>query len=119
MASFIALVYNWWHLYVRFYDETHHREAITTRPALMQGVARRVESGGQKRIRVSILHQKADVITAAITAISKEISRIASAAEQWSVEQRWLLFLVRIYRQYFGGKRPAGYLPSSDLLLSG
>lgn len=82
MAGIIALIYNWWHLYCRFYDETHNREAITTRPALMQGVRRRVESGGQKRIKVSILHQKADVITAAITAISKEISRIATAAEQ-------------------------------------
>ena len=119
MAAMIALIYNWWHLYVRFYDETHNREAITSRPALMQGVGRRVESGGQKRIRVSILHQKADVITAAITAISKEISRLAVAAEQWTTEQRWLLFLVRIYRQYFGGKRPEGFLPAGELLLSG
>ena len=119
MASFIALIYNWWHLYCRFYDETHNREAITTRPALMQGVGRRVESGGQKRIKVSILHQNADAITAAITAISKEISRIAATAEQWTISQRWLLFLVRIYRHYFGGKRPAGFLPAGDLLLSG
>lgn len=104
---------------MRFYDETHNREAITSRPALMQGVGRRVESGGQKRIRVSILHEKGDVITAAITAISKEISYLSKAAEQWSVEQRWLLFLVRIYRRYFGGKRPEGFLPSGELLLSG
>jgi hypothetical protein len=57
----------------------------STRPALMQGVGRRVESGGQKRIKVIILHQKSDAITAAITAISKEISRLATAAEQWSI----------------------------------
>ena len=75
--------------------------------------------GGQKRIKVSILHQKAAVITAAITAISKEISRLATAAEQWSISQRWLLFLVRIYRHYFARKRPAGFLPGGDLLLSG
>ena len=85
----------------------------------MQGVGRGVESGGQKRIKVSILHQKADVITAAITAISKEIRRLATAAEQWTIEQRWLLLLVRIYRHYFGGKRPAGFLPTGELLLSG
>jgi hypothetical protein len=136
MARIIALIYNWWHLYCRFYDETHHREAIcadplndpaapsplrsgSTRPTLMQGVGRRVESGGQKCIKVSILHQKAEAISAAITAISREISRIANAAEQWSISQRWLLLLVRIYRRYFGGKRPAGFLPAGDLLLSG
>ncbi len=89
-ASFIALIYNWWHLDCRFYDETHNREAIITRPALMQGVGRRVESDGQKRIKVSILHQNADVITAAITAISKEISHIAATVEQWTISQRWL-----------------------------
>lgn len=34
-ANLIALFYNWWNLYVRFYDEEHHREAIRTRPMLM------------------------------------------------------------------------------------
>ena len=29
------------------------------------------------------------------------------------------LLLVRIFRQYFGGKRPAGFLPGAELLLSG
>ena len=136
MAAFIAIVYNWRNLYVRFYDETHHREAICadllehraalsplrsgcSRPALMQGVGRRVESGGQKHIRVSILHEKAGVITAAIQAISGEISRLARAAEQWTLQERWLLLLVRIFRQYFGGKRPAGFLSGAELLLSG
>lgn len=119
MAAFIALVCNWWNLYVRFYDETHHREAITSRPALMQGVGRRVESGGQKHIRVSILHEKAEVITAAIRRISGEISHLARAAEQWSAEERWKLFLVRIFRRYFGGKRPLGFHPGGEPLLSG
>jgi len=27
-ANLIALFYNWWTLYLRFYDEEHHREAI-------------------------------------------------------------------------------------------
>ena len=38
MANLIALFYNWWNLYVRFYDEERHREAITSGPALMLGV---------------------------------------------------------------------------------
>ena len=73
----------------------------------------------QPSFRAYFLHQKVDVITAAITAISKEISQIATAAEQWTLEQRWLLLWVRIYRHHSGGKRPAGFLPSGDLLLSG
>ena len=35
VANLIALFYNWWNLYVRFHDEERHREAITSRPALM------------------------------------------------------------------------------------
>ncbi len=35
MANLVALIYNWWNLYLRFYDEEHHREAIHTRPMLM------------------------------------------------------------------------------------
>ena len=119
MASFIALIYNLWHLYVRFYDETHTREAITSRPALMQGVGRRVESGGQKCIKVSLLHEKGGVIARAITAISKELSRLAATTEQWTQEARWQLFLLRIYRQYFGGKRPLGFPTDGEKLLSG
>jgi hypothetical protein len=119
MANFIALVYNLWHLYVRFYSESHTREAITSRPTLMQGVGRRVESGGQKFIKVSLLHEKGELIARMITAISKEISRIVAATEQWSVEGRWLLFLIRIYRQYFGGKRPPEFPTEGELLLSG
>jgi hypothetical protein len=46
MANLITLFYNWWNLYVRFYDDEHHREAITSRPAFMQGVARQVHSAG-------------------------------------------------------------------------
>jgi hypothetical protein len=119
MANFIALIYNLWHLYIRFYDEEHHREAITSRPALMQGVGRQVAGGNQKRIKISLLHEKGDVIAKAVTAISKEISSIAAITEQWSLTERWLLFLLRIYRSYFGGKRPADLPPGAELLLSG
>ena len=53
MANLIALFYNWWNLYLRFYDENHHREAIRTRPMLMSGVGRQVQSGGQRTVKVS------------------------------------------------------------------
>jgi hypothetical protein len=76
MANLIALCYNWWNLYVRFYDEEHHREAITSRPALMQGVARQVHSGGRRTVRVSLLHEKGDVIAKAVTLISSQLQRM-------------------------------------------
>ena len=51
--------------------------------------------------------------------ISKGIIRLAIAAEQWTTEHRWLLFLVRIYPPYFGGKRPEGLPPAGELQIRG
>ena len=84
MANLIALFYNWWNLYVRFYDGEHHREAIRSRPLLMSGVGRQVQSGGQRTIKVSILHEKGDVVARAIRQISGEIGQIRAITERWA-----------------------------------
>ena len=119
MANFIAVVFNFWRLYTRLFDEHHNREAIVTRPMLMNGVGRQVSGGGQKRVKVSLMHESGDVLAQALEAISKAMSRMAAIAEQLAPRERWLVLLVRIYRAYFGGKRPLGYPPGPDLLLSG
>jgi hypothetical protein len=53
MANLVALLYNWWHLYVRLYDGEHHREAITSRPALLGGVARLIRHSGQRTVKAT------------------------------------------------------------------
>lgn len=119
MANLIALFYNWWNLYVRFYDGEHHREAIRSRPLLMSGVGRQVQSGGQRTVKVSILHEKGDLIAQAIRQISGEIGHIRSITERWTVEQRWTLLLTRLLRRWLGGKWLPGLPPEAELLLSG
>jgi len=119
MANIIALVYNWWSLYLRFYDEGHHREAIRTRPMLMSGVGRQVQSGGQRTIKVGVLHEKGDIIAHAVTLISKELHQIQSITERWTVEQRWTLLLTRVLRRWLGGKWLPGLPDEAQLLLSG
>ncbi len=81
-ANLIALIYNWWNLYLRFHDEEHHREAIRTRPMLMSGVGRQVRSGGQKTVKVSVLHEKGDIIAQAVTRTSNELHRIRAMMER-------------------------------------
>ena len=34
-ARFVALVYNWWSLFVRLADPDRHTEALTSRPLLL------------------------------------------------------------------------------------
>ena len=119
MANLIALFYNWWNLYVRFYDEEHHREAIRSRPMLMAGVGRQVQSGGQRTVKVSVLHEKGDLIAQAVTQISKELHQIRTITERWNEAQRWTLLLTRLLRRWLGGKWLPGLPEEAALLLSG
>ncbi len=119
MANLIALFYNWWSLYLRFYDEGHHREAIRTRPMLMAGVGRQVQSGGQRTVKVSILHERGDLITQAVTLISKELQDMKANTERWSVDQRWTLLLTRVLRRWLGGKWLPDLPDDAKMLLSG
>ena len=119
MANLVALFYNWWNLYLRFYDEEHHREAIRSRPMLMAGVARQIQSGGRRTIRVSNLYEKGEVIAQAITAISKELHRIRAITEQWTVIEKWSLILTRVLRRWLGGKWLDGLPKDANFLLSG
>jgi hypothetical protein len=119
MANLVALIYNWWHLYARLYEADHHREAITSRPALLHGVARLIRSGGQRTVKVSVRHEKSDVITAAITQVSNTLSRFLSIAEQWSAAERWTLLLTYIFRHWLGGKWLGQLPPEAKVLLSG
>jgi len=119
MANLVALFYNWWNLYVRLYDEEHHREAIRSRPMLMQGVGCQVQSGGRRTVRVSILHEKDDAIARAVTLISNELHHIRAITEQWTSTQCWTLLLTRLFRRWLGGKWLPGLPPETALLLSG
>jgi hypothetical protein len=49
MARMVALVYNWWTLFVRLAQPHKHFEAITSRPLLLHGVATQTRHAGQTR----------------------------------------------------------------------
>ena len=119
MANLIALFYNWWNLYVRFFDEAHHREAITSRPALMQGVARQVQSGGQRTIKVSLLHEYRDDIAVLVGRVSRQMQHMSLITERWSALEKWTLLLTRLLRHWLGGKWLPGLPAEAALFLSG
>lgn len=56
IARLIALIYNWWSLFVRLVDRQRHREAVTSRPMLLGGVARQTKHAGQSRLHVNLSH---------------------------------------------------------------
>ena len=84
---------------------------MRTRPMLMAGVGRQVQSGGQHTVKVSVLHEKGDPIAQAVTQISKELPQIRAITERWSVDQRWKLLLTRLLRRWLGRKWLRAHFP--------
>lgn len=55
-ARAVALIYNWWSLFVRLANPQARREAITSRTWLMSAVGRRTEHAGQTTTTLAGLH---------------------------------------------------------------
>jgi hypothetical protein len=60
MARIVALIYNWWSLFVRLADPDQHTEAITSRPLLLYGVGRQTRHANQTTITITSTHGKAE-----------------------------------------------------------
>jgi hypothetical protein len=65
MARMIALIYNWWTLFVRLAKPDSHLEAISSRPLLLGSVGRLTESGRQKKLTISSHHNLHDTMKVA------------------------------------------------------
>lgn len=58
MARMVALVYNWWTLFVRLAQPHTHFEAISRQPLLLHGVAMQTQHAGQARLTITSLYAK-------------------------------------------------------------
>jgi hypothetical protein len=82
-ARGVALIYNWWSLFVRLANPEARREAITSRPWLMSSVGRRTEHAGQTTVTLTGMHAHFDKARAALTRVSALLQAWAEhAAEQ-------------------------------------
>lgn len=83
-ARAVALVYNWWSLFVRLAHPEARREAITSRPWLMTSVGRRTEHAGQTTLTLTGRHAEFDKARAALMRVSALLQQwVTTAAEQF------------------------------------
>lgn len=106
MASLIALVYDWWSLFARLADPDHHREAITSRPLLLHGVARQTRHAGQTRLTVTSSHGRREKVVAALRRIAEFFRNLRLNAEQLTAREKWLRILAEALRKYLHGRQP-------------
>ena len=86
----VALVYNWWSLFVRLGNPKAHLEAITSRPFLLSSVARHTTHSGAQLLTITPQHAEADKAKFFLaTAIHELINRFKSAAEQLKTKSIW------------------------------
>lgn len=69
-ARAVALIYNWWSLFVRLAHPEARREAITSRPWLMTSVGRKTEHAGQTTVTLTGLRTHFEQARAALTRVS-------------------------------------------------
>jgi hypothetical protein len=89
-ARAVALIYNWWSLFVRLANPAARREAITSRPWLMSSVGRKTEHAGQTTITLTGLHAHFGKAKQALMRVSACLKGwVAQTAEQFNPTTVW------------------------------
>jgi len=112
-ARSIALIYNWWSLFVRLAEPDKHLEAITSRPLLLHSVGKQTTHSGQTCISISSTHGKTKKVQMLLNRIATFFTELKSIAEQLTVEQRWYRILSKAVEKYLAGRqlKPPIYMP--------
>jgi hypothetical protein len=100
VTLFVALVYNWWSLFVRLSTPNRRAEAITSRPLLLHAIGRKTSHGNQSTLTLTSLHAQASLIQTAMKAVTRFLFSIRSVAEQLTPGERWRRILLVAVRAF-------------------
>jgi hypothetical protein len=114
MARMVALVYNWWTLFVRLAQPHKHFEAISSRPLVLHGVATHTQHAGQTRLTITSLHAKQSAIQAVLTNLAGFLSTLNTTAEQWTDAERLRAILTRAFAKFMFPTASPPALPTSE-----
>ena len=105
MARIVALIFNWWNLFVRLADPDHHREAITSRPLLLQAIGRQTNHAGRATVTITSSHGERDRARRALTRIAAFFATLRETAEQLTDLDRWYRILSHALVKYLKGRQ--------------
>jgi hypothetical protein len=114
MARMVALIYNWWTLFVRLAQPHKHFEAISSRPLLLHGVATHTHHAGQTRLTITSLHAKRSAIQAVLTNLAGFLRTLKATAEQWTDAERLRAILTRAFATFMLSTASPPALPTSE-----
>ncbi len=103
IARIIALVYNWWSLFVRLAEPDKHFEAIVSRPLLLHGVGKQTSHAGQKTLTITSTHGRASYVREAYQRVSDFFAELKASAPQLTPLQCWYRILSEAMKKYLQG----------------
>jgi hypothetical protein len=103
IARMIALVYNWWSLFVRLAEPDKHFEAIVSRPLLLHGVGKQTSHAGQKTLTITSTHGRAAYVRKAYQRVSDFFIELKASAPQLTPLQCWYRILSEAMKKYLNG----------------
>jgi len=95
MARIIALIYNWWTLYVRLCNPGNHKEAITSRPLLLSSIGRLAQSGRQKKMIVTSRHAQGNKVKKICQRLVHFFNELKLIAPQLTAKECWERIVVK------------------------
>ena len=104
-ARMVALVYNWWNIFVRLAEPDKHLEAITSRPLLLAGIAERTRHGRQTTLRIASTHGRSTWAQRVLTDVARFLRELTNTAEQLTADDRWARILAHAVRSWLKGRR--------------
>lgn len=115
MARNVALIYNWWNLFVRLAEPDKHLEAITSRPLLLHAVGKQTTHAGQTVISISSTHGQIKKVQKLLNRIATFFQTLKELAEQLTAEERWYRILSKAVEKFLHGRllQPPICLPSA------
>ena len=99
----IALVYNWWSLFVRLVEAEKHYEAIVSRPLLLHGVGKQTQHAGQTTLTITSSHGRESYVKAAYTRVCAFFDELNAIAPQLTPLQCWYRILSEAMKKYLKG----------------
>lgn len=106
MARLVALIYNWWNLFVRLAIPEKHHEAITSRPLLLSSVGRLTESARQRRMVITSTHGARTLIQRAYERVHAFFSWLKATAPQLTPSECWRLIVTKSMEIFMGNDPP-------------
>ena len=88
-AMAVALVYNWWSVFVRLAHPQARLEAITARPLLLAGIGELTQHGGQTHLAITPMHARAGFAKELLTRVSRRLNEWKHTAEQLKTASVW------------------------------